>query len=70
MRQLIFRVLAGLLAIGFVWTLFATKEFSIRDTTMLSVLTIVFGAYAVMGRDSADHAIGLFLGHSKNRPND
>jgi hypothetical protein len=70
MRQGIFRVLAGLLSIGAMGTLFARKEFSIRDTILFSVFALVFGVYAVMGREAADNALALFLGHSPKRPTD
>jgi hypothetical protein len=66
MRQITFRSLAGLLAVGFVWV--AEKgQAPIHISVEMLVLAIVFAIYALWGQRAADRVLNMIHGKSASR---
>ena len=66
MRQVIFRSLAGILALLFIWVL-VVKSFPARQLVGFIFITALFAAYAVFGDGTANSLLGSLSGGAKKR---
>ena len=64
MRSRIFRVLAGLLCVGFVWFLTTTDHVDrdLRELVGAWAICTVFGLFAIFGAGPAEKMLGLLFG--------
>jgi hypothetical protein len=64
MRTIIFRILAGLIAIGFVWVFVSADNNgkSAREMFGMAALTIVFAGFAVFGPHPAESFLATVFG--------
>lgn len=70
MRDVIFRILAGVLAVGLaVGLIFGDRsEQSVRVLAAFWAVAVVLGAFAVFGTRAAEHVLALLFG--THRPRD
>jgi hypothetical protein len=61
MRTAVFRVLAGLLAVGFVFAMFVWANVA-RHAVLTSMIAVVFGVYAAFGTAPAERMLGMLFG--------
>jgi hypothetical protein len=64
MRTAVFRVLAGLLAVGFVSAMFVADvgQMSLRHAVLEGMIAVVFGVYAAFGTAPAERMLGMLFG--------
>ncbi len=68
MRTIVFRILAGLLAIGSCFVIFdRARELPLHLFAAYCAITMLFGVFAILGPAAADRVLGLFIADSAKR---
>lgn len=72
MRTTLFRLLAGVLSLLFVWFLVAADHSrrSVRELAGFSFITIVFGVFALFGSNPAEKLLAIVFGIGQAKPPD